>query len=408
MVAALTVALVIGNVLVSRWSFDVLGGRARRRPPGWVVPWALVLVALVAASVTISAPVRGVVIAAAVGSAAASFVPVLDARRTLCLNGAILLSAVPLAAVADLPLLVVGGAVVSVTLWACWSGAWMLRILWELQRAHDDRAALALATERLRISRDLHDVFGRTLAAIAVKSELASELVRRGDTGRAAGELSGVRRLAEEAGGEVRRVVRGEVRVTWEDEVAGARALLGAAGVRCVVTGDPVPEECAEALAWVVREGVTNLLRHSTATHVTITTTAADGELHLTITNDGATTEPAAEPARIPATAADTAAAQRPPTRPPAESAAPVTTQAAEETARRPATQPPGASAAPAIPEAVAEADLRSAVRSVGAGTGLRAMADRIGGLGGRVSAHRDGDRFVLEAVVPHPEGELR
>ncbi|WP_202610803.1 hypothetical protein [Herbidospora solisilvae] len=83
--------------------------------------------------------------------------PVLDARRTLHLNGAILLSAVPPAAVADLPLLVVGAAVVSVTLWACWSGAWMLRILWELQCAHDDRAALTLATGRLRHHRIGHE-----------------------------------------------------------------------------------------------------------------------------------------------------------------------------------------------------------------------------------------------------------
>ncbi|WP_231515408.1 sensor histidine kinase [Herbidospora cretacea] len=345
MVVGLTIALVAGNVLVSRWSFDVLGGRARRRPPRWVVAWGLVLVVLVAASLTIPAPVRGVVIAAAVGSAAASFVPVLDARRTLLLNLALLVSAVPLALVADLPLLVVGAAVVSVTLWACWSGAWMLRVLQELQRAHEDRAALALATERLRISRDLHDVFGRTLAAIAVKSELAAELVRRGDAGRAAGELTAVRRLADEAGGEVRRVVRGEVRVTWEGEVAGARALLGAAGIGCVVTGDPVPAEFAEALARVVREGVTNILRHSVATRVTLTTRATDGEIRLMITNDGPTPEPATRSA----------------------------------------------------PESAAE--------SVGAGTGLRAMAERIGAIGGRVSAGRDGDLFLLEVVVPVPEG---
>nr|WP_245653203.1 histidine kinase [Herbidospora sakaeratensis] len=333
-----TVALVAGNVLVSRWSFDVLGGRARRLPVGWVIVWVLALVAVAAASFTLAAPVRAVVIAAAAGSAAASFVPVLDARRTLWLNGAILVLAVPLAAVADVPLLVVGAAVVSVTLWACWSGGWMLQVLRELQRAHDDRAALALATERLRISRDLHDVFGRTLAAIAVKSELAAELVRRGSTGRAADELAGVRRLAEEAGGEVRRVVRGEVGVTWEGEVAGARALLGSAGIRCVVSGGPVPEACAEALAWVVREGVTNVLRHSTATEVALTTMTGDGEIHLTIANDGATAEPATDY---------------------------------------------GA-----------------------AGTGLRAMAERIGALGGRVTAGRDGDRFLLEAVLTIPEGD--
>ncbi|GAB1823289.1 sensor histidine kinase [Herbidospora sp. RD11066] len=328
-VVVLTFALVIGNILVSRRSFGVLDGTAGRLPVPGLVGWGLVLVALVASAFLLPVPLTGVTIATAVGSVAASFVPALDARRTFYLNAAVVVLAVPLAAVTDLPLLLVGAVVVSVTLWACWSSVWLLQVLRELQRAHVDRAALALATERLRISRDLHDVFGRTLAAIAVKSELAAELVRRGDAGRAADELAGVRRLAGEAGGEVRRVVRGELRASWDDEVAGARALLGSAGIRCVVGGDPVPEECAEALAWVVREGVTNVLRHSAATRVTLTTATIDGEVRLTIANDGAAPE------------------------------------------------------------------------STDPGTGLRAMSERVGALGGRVATHRDGPWFTLEATVP-------
>ncbi|WP_433555908.1 sensor histidine kinase [Pseudonocardia xinjiangensis] len=284
---ALALALVTGNILVSRWSFDVLGGRARRFGAGGAIAWGLALVALVAATLLIPIPAMGVTAAAAIGSVGASVVPVLDARRTLVLNAAILALAVPLV-VANIPLLVVEAVVISVILWASWSSAWTLRVLRELQRAHKDRAALALANERLRISRDLHDVFGRTLATIAVKSELASELVRRGRDDKAADEITGVRRLAEEAGSEVRRVVRGELRATWDGEISGARSLLGSAGIRCTVTGDPVPEECAEALAQVVREGVTNVLRHSAATQVTLTTTRQDGQVVLTIANDGA------------------------------------------------------------------------------------------------------------------------
>jgi two-component system sensor histidine kinase DesK len=82
--------------------------------------------------------------------------------------------------------------------------------------------------------------------------------------------------------------VRGDVQVTWDGEVSGARSLLGSAGIRCTVSGDPVPEECAEGLAWVVREGMTNVLRHSAATQVTLATTNQDGQVRLTITNDGA------------------------------------------------------------------------------------------------------------------------
>jgi two-component system, NarL family, sensor histidine kinase DesK len=180
---------------------------------------------------------------------------------------------------------------ISSVLWACWSNAWLLRVLLELQAAHEDRAALTVAEERLRISRDLHDVLGRTLTTIAVKSSLAAELVDRGGAERAAQEIAGIRRIAEEAGNEMRRVVRGEHRTTWDDEVTGARSLLESAGIRCAVTGDPVPAGCAEALAWVVREAVTNVLRHSAATQVTLATTHEDGEVLLTVTNDGVTND---------------------------------------------------------------------------------------------------------------------
>ncbi|WP_435111587.1 sensor histidine kinase [Nocardiopsis synnemataformans] len=332
---ALCLTLVIGNILVTRWSIDVVVGRARRFRVGGVIAWALVLASFVTVTLTIPLPAMGMTAAAAIGSVAASFAPVLHSRRALLLNAVALVLTVPLVGVADLAVLLVGAVMISAVLWLCWSSAWMLRVLRELQAAHEDRAALALANERLRISRDLHDVFGRTLATIAVKSSLASELVQRGHGERAATEITAVRKLAEEAGTEVRRVVRGELRTTWDDELSGARSLLRSAGVRCTVTGDPVPQRCAEALAWVVREGVTNLLRHASATQVTIATANEDAEVHLTIANDGA---------GPPCSAQD------------------------------------------------------------GEGTGLRAMSERLHALGGRVTARRDGDWFLLDAALPLPK----
>ncbi|MEU6716161.1 histidine kinase [Nonomuraea sp. NPDC046802] len=293
---ALSLALTAGNILVIKGSIDAVVGRERRLPVGWVqrlplggvIAWALLLAALVAVTFMIPLPAMGLTVAAAIGSVAASFVPVLDARRTLLLNAAAVVLIVPLVGVADIALLLVAAALTSGVLWICWSSVWMLRVLGELQAANETRAALTLANERLRIARDLHDVFGRTLATIAVKSSLASELVSRGHDVRAAEEISGIRSLAEEAGTEVRQVVRGELRTTWEGELSGARSLLKSAGIRCTVTGDPVPERYAQALAWVVREGVTNLLRHSAATQVTIATADEDTEVILTIANDGA------------------------------------------------------------------------------------------------------------------------
>ncbi|MER5627019.1 histidine kinase [Streptosporangium sp. NPDC002544] len=292
-VAVATVALVCCNIAVSRWSFNSLEGRGKRLPIALVVTWLLLLAAVLAGTVVLAGaaalpiPALWVAAATAIASAAASIVPILNARRTLLLNVAILVLAVPLVAVFQIALLVVCMTLVSAVLWICWSSVWMLSVLRELQDAHRDRAALTLAEERLRISRDLHDVFGRTLTAIAVKSELASELIRRGRDDRAAAELREVRRLADEAGTEVRRVVRGDFQTTWENEVSGARALLGSAGITCTVTGEAVPAPCAEALAWVVREGITNVLRHSSATQVTLTTTIDADEVLLTIANDG-------------------------------------------------------------------------------------------------------------------------
>jgi two-component system sensor histidine kinase DesK len=337
--AVLCLLLVGGNVLVTKWGIDTVVGRARRFPVTAAVGWALVLAAFVAVALVLPLPAMDMTVAAAIASAAASLAPALRARRALLLHAAALVLNTALVGVGDVVVLLVGALMISAVLWLCWSSAWMLRVLLELQAAHEDRAALALANERLRISRDLHDVFGRTLAAIAVKSSLASELVRRGHGERAAAEISAIRGLAEEAGTEVRRVVRGELRTTWEGEVSGARSLLRSAGIRCTVTGDPVPERCAEPLAWVVREGVTNLLRHASATQVTLATANEDGEVHLTVANDGA--------------------------------------------------GPP-----------------RSA--RDGEGTGLRAMSERLHALGGHVTARRDGDWFLLDAVLPLPKDASR
>lgn len=288
-VFGLVLALTAGNVLVSRRSIDTVVGRAGRLPVGLLVGWALVLVALVVVAPMTPLPAMQLTVVAAVASVAASFVPALSAGRTAVLNAVVLVATVLLAGSSDLPALVAGLVVISAALWVCWSNAWMLRVLLELQAAHEDRAALTVAEERLRISRDLHDVLGRTLTTIAVKSSLAAELVDRGGAERAAQEIAGIRRIAEEAGHEMRRVVRGEHRTTWDDEVTGARSLLESAGIRCAVSGGPVPEGRAEALAWVVREAVTNVLRHSAATQVTLATTHEDGELRLTISNDGVT-----------------------------------------------------------------------------------------------------------------------
>lgn len=190
-------------------------------------------------------------------------------------------------------------AVMVMTTWLCivvvptaMATRWMIDVVRRLWRSRQVAADLAVAEERLRFSRDLHDVFGRTLSTVAVKSELAAELARRGDD-RAAEEMMAVREIAQSALTDVRGLVRGYRRIQLDDEVIGARSVLRAAGIRTRVLGLDDPEAvaarlsdpAAEALAWVVREGVTNVLRHGQAGEVRITVDEAPDHVVLTIEN---------------------------------------------------------------------------------------------------------------------------
>ncbi|MFE9788103.1 sensor histidine kinase [Nocardia salmonicida] len=150
---------------------------------------------------------------------------------------------------------------------------WGLGIIDELERTKGVEAQLQVAEERLRFSRDLHDVVGRGFSAIAVKSELAVALSRAGDSDRATAEMEEVRTLAVESMGQMRTLVRGYRNIDLRGEVAGARSLLSAAGCELVVEGDAakVPAPFHEVAAWVVREGTTNIVEHSAATTATLT-----------------------------------------------------------------------------------------------------------------------------------------
>jgi two-component system, NarL family, sensor histidine kinase DesK len=159
---------------------------------------------------------------------------------------------------------------------------WLLEIVRELERARVAQSALAVAEERLRFSRDLHDVLGRRLSTIAVQAELASALADRGDP--AAGKrMLEVRTVAHEALREARELARGYRATNLPQELEGARSLLESAGIGCQTEISTVPDEWQEPAAWVVRETVTNALRHSQASEVVI---RFDGRV-LRVRNDG-------------------------------------------------------------------------------------------------------------------------
>lgn len=167
-------------------------------------------------------------------------------------------------------------------------GAWTLSVMWEADRAREVEARLAVAEERLRFGRDLHDVMGRNLAVIALKSELAVQLARRGRP-EAVDQMVEVQRIAQESQREVREVVRGYREVDLKVELAGAQGVLEAAGIDCRVIGSGValPASVQSALGWVVREAATNVLRHGDAGRCDIAVAVSEGRATLSVENDG-------------------------------------------------------------------------------------------------------------------------
>lgn len=135
----------------------------------------------------------------------------------------------------------------------------------DLHATKAELAELAVASERERLARELHDVLGRTLSVIAVKAELASRLSANGDAS-AAGELRDVQRLARDAVREVREAVTGERVPNVAAELEAARAALVAAGIALHFDGSTaVPPAHEITIAWALREAVTNVVKHSGA-----------------------------------------------------------------------------------------------------------------------------------------------
>ncbi|GAB3207117.1 sensor histidine kinase [Marinactinospora thermotolerans] len=195
----------------------------------------------------------------------------------------------------DLPLML--GAVMLCYL-VFWAGImllanWSLMLLWdvigEAYAARDAQARLAVTEERLRFARDMHDLIGHSLSGIAVKSELAARLAER-DPARAAAEMRSVQQVAREALREVRAAVSGYRDVDLAEEIASVRAVLVAAGTQVTVTGEDVtlPAELRALAAWVVREGVTNVLRHSSARRCDIALRREGRVVVVEVHDDGA------------------------------------------------------------------------------------------------------------------------
>jgi two-component system, NarL family, sensor histidine kinase DesK len=155
----------------------------------------------------------------------------------------------------------------------------MLRSV-ELALARKDFAELAVQEERGRFARDLHDILGHSLTVITVKAELAGRLIEA-HPDRAAAEVADVERLARAALADVRAAVAGYREISLAGELVSARSALQAAEIKADLPTvvDEVPEANRELFAWVIREGVTNVVRHSGAKKCTIRLSAEQVEV---------------------------------------------------------------------------------------------------------------------------------
>jgi signal transduction histidine kinase len=210
---------------------------------------------------------------------------------------------------------------------------WMARTVRQVRAARAELAVAALAETRLRFAQDLHDLLGLSLSAIALKSELAHRLIGV-EPARAAAVVAELVAISRRALAEVRSLAGGYHEMSLVEECRTARELLTTAGldVRMDVDDGELPPRLATALAAVLREGVTNVLRHSKGESCGIDVRIGVDEVRLHVVNDG-------------------------------------------------------------VPDAQDHDH---------PGSGLRNMADRVGAVGGVLSAGVEGDgRFALRACIP-------
>jgi two-component system, NarL family, sensor histidine kinase DesK len=158
----------------------------------------------------------------------------------------------------------------------------------QVHAAQDTFAQLAVAEERARFSRDVHDLLGLSLSAIMLKTELVTKLVDE-QPDRARTELDDVMQITRKALAEARQVATGYRELTLAEECDSAVSVLTTANVDVSLVREHrgFPRSVRSTLATVLREGVTNVLRHSDASWCTITLSSHDGLAELEVVNDG-------------------------------------------------------------------------------------------------------------------------
>ncbi|GAA0314012.1 sensor histidine kinase [Actinoallomurus spadix] len=222
----------------------------------------------------------------------------------------------------------------------------------ELRQTRDELARTAVSEERLRFARDLHDLLGHTLSVMVVKAQAVRKVAAR-DAVLAAEQAADIEEIGRDALRQVRLAVAGYRGRGLDAELDSARTALRDAGITAQVRRDdtPLPVETDALLGWAVREGVTNVIRHSGATTCEITVLRRDGAAVLSVRDDGRGGPAPSGPASA------------------------------------------GPAPAGPVPSGPAE------------GNGLRGLVERIGGAAGRLEAGpADGGGYLLTITLPLKE----
>jgi two-component system sensor histidine kinase DesK len=169
----------------------------------------------------------------------------------------------------------------------------LTNLVTELHAARDELAKMAVAEERLRFARDLHDLLGVSLSAITLKSELTSRLIPDQPI-RASEELAEILTVSRRALADVRSVASGYRQLSLDQECDSAESVLAVADVKVALRRDygELPERTGTLLATVLREGVTNVLRHSNAEQCDIRIRRSEHSVRIDMVNDGVSKQP--------------------------------------------------------------------------------------------------------------------
>jgi two-component system, NarL family, sensor histidine kinase DesK len=185
---------------------------------------------------------------------------------------------------------IVAGAVVALGNLLAHSAERRNVLMYRLKETRAELARAAVAEERLRISRDLHDLLGHSLSLITLKAELAGRVIGT-DPERAATEIAELETVARQSLTEVRQAVTSYRQPSLAAELVSSRRILASAGIDCqlkVPSAYSLPPAVDALLAWTVREGATNIVRHSAARHAEIVIELTDAVASARLSDDGA------------------------------------------------------------------------------------------------------------------------